>query len=342
MKMVMGHGLLLNNILGKKIITMPKTDTILSVKSLRYFLQLIDTMNYTQAAQILGITQPALTQQVKKLEYAIGAPLFGQMGKKLYLTEAGKEMESAAVELLSTINGVVSDIQEYTQADKGNISVGVLDTLQADVFYEFLRFFHRKYPEVTFSVDYYDRKELWRRLDTNLIDLAIMYLPDNTKKEETNLRHQYNHHDISSDRLVVLTHKTTVEAGETYPVSRFINRKWIAYPDDFYVTHLMYELFGKKHKPDISMKIASTKEMVQMAEVTDYDTYVTQSYYDAHKDEISLTPIYLQGEHDFHISYVYRKGKLEIPRMENMLKEFEMFLDKRLDSSRLLREVKQK
>ena len=35
-------------------------------------------MNYTQAAQILGITQPALTQQIKKLEKAIGAPLFGQ------------------------------------------------------------------------------------------------------------------------------------------------------------------------------------------------------------------------------------------------------------------------
>lgn len=44
---------------------MPKTDTILSTKSLHYFLQLIDTMNYTQAAQILGITQPALTQQIK-------------------------------------------------------------------------------------------------------------------------------------------------------------------------------------------------------------------------------------------------------------------------------------
>lgn len=44
---------------------MSKSDTILSAKSLRYFLQLIETMNYTQAAQILGITQPALTQQVK-------------------------------------------------------------------------------------------------------------------------------------------------------------------------------------------------------------------------------------------------------------------------------------
>ena len=53
---------------------MPKTDTILSAKSLRYFLQLVSTMNYTQAAEILGITQPALTQQIKKLEHAIGAP----------------------------------------------------------------------------------------------------------------------------------------------------------------------------------------------------------------------------------------------------------------------------
>lgn len=319
---------------------MPKTDTILSAKSLRYFLQLIDTMNYTQAAQILGITQPALTQQVKKLEHAIGAPLFGQMGKKLYLTEAGKEMESAAVELLSTINGVVSDIQEYTQADKGHITIGILDSLHAGIFYEFLRIFNTKYPEVTFSIDYYDRKELWRRLDTNLIDMAIMYLPDTTKKEETNLRHQYNHADICPDRLVVLTHKSNVEAGESYPVSRFLNRKWVAYPDDFYLTSLMQECFGKNNKLNIPVKIASTKEMIKMAEDTDYDTFVTQSYYDAYHDEISLTPVYLSEERNFRISYVYRKGKLEIPRMENMLKEWQNFLAKHLKSSRLLDEVK--
>jgi len=60
---------------------MPKTDTILSTKSLHYFLQLIDTMNYTQAAQILGITQPALTQQIKKIEHAIGTPCLDKWGK---------------------------------------------------------------------------------------------------------------------------------------------------------------------------------------------------------------------------------------------------------------------
>lgn len=45
-----------------------KQESIFSSKTLTYFLQLSETMNYTQAAQILGITQPALTQQIKKLE----------------------------------------------------------------------------------------------------------------------------------------------------------------------------------------------------------------------------------------------------------------------------------
>ncbi len=51
-------------------------ESIFSSKTLTYFLQLAETMNYTQAAQILGITQPALTQQIKKLERTVGAPLF--------------------------------------------------------------------------------------------------------------------------------------------------------------------------------------------------------------------------------------------------------------------------
>ncbi len=59
-----------------------KQESIFSSKTLTYFLQLSETMNYTQAAQILGITQPALTQQIKKLERTVGARLFYSVGKK--------------------------------------------------------------------------------------------------------------------------------------------------------------------------------------------------------------------------------------------------------------------
>lgn len=313
---------------------MPKTDTILSAKSLRYFLQLIDTMNYTQAAQILGITQPALTQQIKKLEHAIGAPLFGQMGKKLYLTEAGKEMESAAVELLDTINSVVNNIQEYTQSDKGIINIGVLNTLDIDTFRDFLVKFKQKFSDVKINVDSYSRKELWRKLDSNAIDLAIMYLPDNTKREEINLQNQYEHISISRERLLILTHKDTVKKGEEYPVSRFTKRKWVTYPEKYYLTQLMQEYFGNA-KMQIKMTLPRARYLFQTAQDTKYDTFITRSYFESHKNEINLTPVYLKNDHEFEIAIVYRKGKLEIPRVKNLMKEWKKFLDKNDYSSRL-------
>lgn len=314
---------------------MPKTDTILSAKSLRYFLQLIETMNYTQAAQILGITQPALTQQIKKLEHAIGAPLFGQMGKKLYLTEAGKEMQSAAVKLLDTINLVVDNIQEYTQADKGSITIGILETLDLDLFRQFLVAFNQKYPDINLSVISCSRQELWRRLDNNQVDLAIMYLPDNTKRDDINLQHQYDHLDIYQDRLVILTHKTTVKAKEEYSVSRFLSRKWVAFPENHYLTQLMKDYFGNKNSLNVPLSFAHTKDLIKTAQETDDDTFISQSYYLAHQKEIRLTPVYLKNDKRFEVALVYRKGKLEIPRVNNFLKEWKKFLDKKNYSSRL-------
>lgn len=310
---------------------MPKTDTILSTKSLHYFLQLIDTMNYTQAAQILGITQPALTQQIKKIEHAIGTPLFGQMGKKLYLTEAGKQLQTGAIKLLGTINSVVNDIQEFTQADKGNISIGVLDSVDSEVLRKFLVKFNQKSPDITVNVCYFNRKDLWYNLDNNLIDLALIYVPDNMKKSQVNLQNQYDYMKVCEDRLTILTHDKKAKAGKSYPVSEFIDRQWVAYPDNFYLTKIMREKFGSKMNAKNGMKVplsfSSTKQLLDTAEETEYDTFINNSYYQLHKNDINLTPIYLKNDTKFSTSVIYRKGKKDVPRIERFLAEFKKFLD---------------
>lgn len=314
---------------------MPKTDTILSAKSLRYFLQLVDTMNYTQAAHILGITQPALTQQIKKLEHAIGAPLFGQMGKTLYLTDAGKDMKVAAIKLLNTINSVVSDIQEFTKPDRGIIMIGVLETLDISILRQFLQKFTAKYPKIDIHVHDYNSSELWRELGRNSIDLAVMYLPDNTKHNEVHLQHEFRYDPVYKDRLVVLTHKTTVDPGKEYPISRFLRRKWVAYPKNNYLSRLMNDYFGSKQKPNIALTFSRPQSLIDTAQETNMDTFISQGYYEKHKNEISLTPVYIKKDKKFDISIVYLKGKTEIPRIQNLLKEWNIFLDKQDYSSRL-------
>ena len=308
---------------------MPRTDIILSAKSLRYFLQLIDTMNYTQAAQILGITQPALTQQIKKLEKAIGAPLFGQMGKKLYLTEAGKQMQSAAIVLLDTTNSVVNNIQEFTQIDKGHISIGCLRSIDLNIVTDFLIAFNEKYPNITIDVKSFDRKDLWHQLDNNLIDVAIMYLPDNTSSQTSGLQKQYEHIDLYKDRLVVLTHKDDFESEQEYLVSKFANNEWVLYPDGYYATDMLREIMATKRSLNVPIRISSDRQLVNIAENTNYDTCVTKSFYDKNKSKITLKPIYLKNDKKFTASIVYRKGKLEIPRIENFLTNWKSFLTER-------------
>lgn len=254
------------------------------------------------------------------------------MGKKLYLTEAGKELQIGAIKLLGTINSVVSDIQEFTQADKGNISIGVLDSINSEILRKFLISFNQNNPDITISLTYFNRKNLWYNLDNNLIDIAVMFLPDSTKKSQAELQHQYEHMDIYEDQLTVLTHKDTVEAGKTYPISRFMHREWVAYPDEFYLTQLMKKKLGAKGnaKGDLTvpLSLSSTPQLITTAEETDYDTFVSDAYYQAHKDEINLTPVYLKENKKFSVSMVYRKGKKDVPRINNILTEFKKFLEK--------------
>ena len=112
-------------------------ESIFSSKTLTYFLQLAETMNYTQAAQILGITQPALTQQIKKLERTVGAPLFYSVGKKLRLSDAGYTMLNATHNIYNVLNKATDEIQQTTSATQGSINIGVLASIEDHVFEDF-------------------------------------------------------------------------------------------------------------------------------------------------------------------------------------------------------------
>ncbi|RMC24616.1 MULTISPECIES: LysR family transcriptional regulator [unclassified Lactobacillus] len=310
---------------------MPKTDIILSPKSLHYFLQLIDTMNYTQAAQILGITQPALSQQIKKIEHAIGTPLFGQNGKKLYLTEAGKQLQVGAIKLLGTVNSVVRDIQEFNQADKGTITVGILEGIDQDILQRFWIDFNKKNPQIITTFVSFNRKDLWYNLDNNLIDLAIIYIPCELKKSQANLHNQYESMTISQDSITILTHNDGMKAGKSYPISEFVKTNWVAYPDSFYLRQLMKEKFNStistKNQMKVPMSFSSTGQLIKIAEATNYDTFISYTYYQTHRNEIRLTPVHLLDDQKFLVSIVYRKGKKDIPRIKNILTELKKSID---------------
>lgn len=132
--------------------------------------------SFTRAAEELYLTQPTVSMQIKKLTDAVGIPLFEQVGKRIYPTEAGKALQSTCREIfneLSNFEMLVSDIKGLKQ---GKLRLAVVTT--AKYFApRLLGAFSQLYPGIDLSLKVSNRERILERLLDNQDDLYILGQP---------------------------------------------------------------------------------------------------------------------------------------------------------------------
>lgn len=148
----------------------------LTFRQLRVFEAVARHTSYTRAAEELHLTQPAVSMQVRLLEEQVGLPLFEQLGKKIYLTEVGREMYHYSRAIAQQLEEAERVVAELKGVQRGRLSIAVAST--ANYFAtRLLATFSQRYPEVTISLDVTNRAGLLRHLDDNGNDLVIMGRP---------------------------------------------------------------------------------------------------------------------------------------------------------------------
>ena len=145
-------------------------------RQLRVFEAVARHLSYTQAAQELHLSQPAVSMQVRQLEDHAGLPLFEQLGKKLYLTEAGREMYQYSRRIAGALDEAGAVLEQLKGVQRGRLDISVAST--ADYFAtRLLAAFAKEYPGTSFSLDVTNRATLLRQLEDNEKDLVIMGKP---------------------------------------------------------------------------------------------------------------------------------------------------------------------
>jgi DNA-binding transcriptional LysR family regulator len=148
----------------------------LTLRQMKVFEAVARLSSYTRAAEELHLTQPAVSMQIKQLEENTGLPLFEQLGKKIYLTQAGQEMHHycrAIAQQLDEVDKVMADMKGVK---RGRLVIAVAST--ANYFAaRLLATFSQRYPQVTISLDVTNREGLLDHLDANDIDMVIMGRP---------------------------------------------------------------------------------------------------------------------------------------------------------------------
>lgn len=148
----------------------------ITFRQLEVFEAVSKALSYTQASKALHLSQPAVSMQIKQLEDNLGIDLFEQMGKQIYLTEAGIEMFRYSQVISQQLDEVSEVLEQLKGVQRGKLTISVAST--ANYFAtRLLAAFSRKYDETTFSLDVTNRETLLLQLDNNEPDLVIMGKP---------------------------------------------------------------------------------------------------------------------------------------------------------------------
>jgi DNA-binding transcriptional LysR family regulator len=149
----------------------------MDIKQIKYFIEISNNKSYSLAARKLGISQPALSSVVRKLEKELGSPLFYYDSKKLSLTDVGSEFYQNASRLLSEYNTLMAEMNDIVSKDIGTIRVGcplvVGSTYVADVIGNF----RKLYPKIQFNIVEGGADEIVTMINEGKLDVAAVVMP---------------------------------------------------------------------------------------------------------------------------------------------------------------------
>lgn len=148
-------------------------------QQLRTLLAVADQQSFVRASEVLHVTAPAVTMQIRELEATFGLPLFNREGRKVSLTSAGEYAVFYARRVLATLKEADDMMARLKRTEAGQLNVGLVST--AKYFLpRLLARFHEQHPRIEIKLRVYvNRDELVRLLRDAEVDLAVMGRPPN-------------------------------------------------------------------------------------------------------------------------------------------------------------------
>jgi LysR family hydrogen peroxide-inducible transcriptional activator len=149
----------------------------MDLNQLRYFLAVARTGSFVRAAEEESVAQPSLSQQIKKLEAALGVPLFDRLGRGVRLTRYGQALVARAEHIIRAVKEAEKEICSLQRPDQGQLTVGVIPTVLPYAMAQPLAAFRASAPLVNLEVREATTEKLLEGLRTGQLDVAVLALP---------------------------------------------------------------------------------------------------------------------------------------------------------------------
>lgn len=149
----------------------------MELNSLRAFVQVVRDGSFSQAAEALFITQPAVSKRIASLEAELMTPLFDRVGRQIFLTEAGHQLLPRAEQILHTLVDIRRELSNLSGEIIGRLSMGTSHHIGLHRLPPVLKDFSKQHPQVDLDIRFISSEKACQAVEQGELELGIVTLP---------------------------------------------------------------------------------------------------------------------------------------------------------------------
>jgi DNA-binding transcriptional LysR family regulator len=227
-----------------------------TLNQLEIFLRVAQTGSVTKAAEVLHLTQPAVSIQLKNFQAQFDIPLTEIMGRKIYITDFGKEIALVAENILNQVHEINYKTAAFKNQLTGRLKISVVSTAKYVMPY-FLSDFLKLHPNVELNLDVTNKRTVIANLEHNEIDFSLVsIIPNKIEVEKM---------DLLANKLY-LVNKTTIADVDEKSISEVFENLTLLFREEGSGTRQTMEEYIFRNQINISKKLLlTTNEAVKQA-----------------------------------------------------------------------------
>jgi DNA-binding transcriptional LysR family regulator len=149
----------------------------MEITSLRAFVQVAKERSFSQAAEVLFLTQPAVSKRIAGLEADLGAPLFDRVGRQVFLTEAGRHLLPRAEQILAGLADIQRELSNLSGQVTGPMAMGTSHHIGLHRLPPVLRRYTDLYPQVELDIRFMSSERISQAVAQGELELGVITLP---------------------------------------------------------------------------------------------------------------------------------------------------------------------
>ena len=286
----------------------------MQIESLKMFCDLAETESFTKAAQISGVTQSAVSQQISSLERIFKSLLIESSKKRFRLTREGQVLYDYSKQIIQSYESLHSKLQELKDIISGTIRVATIYSIGLHDLPQYVKRFMKSYPTVNVHVEYRRANQVYDDVLSNVVDLGLVAYPTKDPKVEILA--------LRKEPLTLICHPQHQFAKQkSVKLKALAGQKIIGFEPDI-PTRKALDKILKEHGVEVKhvMEFDNVETVKRAVEIDAGVSIVPQGTIAQEVTKQTLVAVDIE-DGDFYrpIAAIYKKNKVLSPAMKQFL-----------------------